>query len=349
MVPQAMSKIGFIVIMVAYVLSPVAHGLTVGANNNVSLNPTAAFPNGQVNTILGFAYLANGFTLAANTTTCTYNAFFPVSSAINLNGGVLSLLEDLKLAQPIRFTGSGTILANTHTLEFGPTATEFVMSFSFNFDAANLLFDTDARIYGVLQFTDNCKISGPGRKLTLSEGSSLIVRPNSQLILEDITINNVGRTNIRCLMDSGSLVLRNVVFGCSANYTFSRGSILFDKDVVFTGTTTFAYTTGVGSTINSLSTLMFDHDTTFSYAPRRANSNLLFMTDQTSNLYLSGCTLFSTNTGLQLQTGTLLLDDQVTMTSTGRNSGEALLLNSSLITKVKGGATVYMYGQVKYQ
>ncbi len=321
----------------------------IGSNANVSLQPTANLAGGG-NNILGFGVMLNGFNFASSTTTCTFAGFFPVSSTVSLNGGTLSLAEDFICFQPVAFPTGGTILGNQSLFAIGETTTDFALTATFNFDSTMLRFDTNTRLYSTLQFAQGCKICGKhGKVLTLNNGSALVVRPNSQLIIEDITIRNVGRTNLRCLMDNGSIVLRNVILESSANYTFSRGSILFDQDVIFTGTTTFAYTTGVGSTINSLSTLMFDHDTTLSYAPRRANGSLLSMTDQTSCLYLSGCTLFSTYTGLQLQTGTLLLDDQVTVTSTSRNSGEALLLNSSLTTKVMGGASVYMYGRIKYQ
>ncbi len=337
----------YFIILIA--IAGLVKAANVGSNTTVSIQPTAAL-GGGLNAILAFGALDNGFNFAANTDTCTFGSYFPVSSAVSLNGGVLSLGQDFICVQPIRFPTGGTILGNGNSFTLGETTTDFVLTASLNFNATILQFDTNTRLYGILQFAQNCKIRGTtGKVLTLENGSALVVRPNSQLIIEDVTLSNLGTTNVRCLMDNGSLILRNVILACSANYTFSRGSILFDKDVVFTGTTTFAYTSGIGSTINTLSTLMFDHDTTFSYAPRNARGNLLNMIDNTSCLYLSGCTLFSTYTGLQLQTGTLLLDDQVTMTSTGRNTGESILLNSSLTTKVMGGSTVYMYGRIKYQ
>src|SRR5437868_4948215 len=93
--------------------------LVVGSDTAVSREATATFPNTDSNnTILGFGWLVNGFTLQDSTTTCTYDAAFPVSGNINLNGGTLYLSQDLQFANATALLGMGTILANSHLLDF---------------------------------------------------------------------------------------------------------------------------------------------------------------------------------------------------------------------------------------
>ncbi len=325
-----------------------ASPLTVGSNTAVSRQANQLFTAGATNTILGFAALENGFSLESNLTTCTYNAFFPMGGKVNMRGGQLTLARNLIFDKSFYTTSSGVILGGSNSIEFGATTTDLVFRDSLYFNNTSLLLNNDTRVYALLQFGGNCKINGRGSVLNLQNPAGIIIRPNSQLILEDVFIKNVGRTNIRCMNDGSSLTLRNSIVALNANYTFSNGSITFDEDVMITGTSVFAYTSGVGSTVNSLATLFMDHDTTFSYATRRALNNVLTMIDQTSTLFLNGCTLFSTHTGLQIQAGTLLIEDTVTFSSMAYNSGEAIDISPNVTTKIKGGSNLQIFGRLKY-
>ena len=104
----------------------------------------------------------------------------------------------------------------------------------------------------------------------------------------------------------------------------------FEGDVIFSGTSKLNYTSGQTSTIAHNATLYFDRDFTFSYAPRRARTNLLYMNDATSMLFLNGCSLTMTRTGLALTQGSIVFDNRVTMSSQARNSGEASIISSNV-------------------
>ncbi len=215
------------------------------------------------------------------------------------------------------------------------------------FNNTNLLLNTNLIITRDVQFGGHCKIMGKGNKITLNSNSPIIIRPGGQLVFEDTNIVGLNNNNLRCMSDNGSVVLRNSNLFLSNNFTLTSGSLLFDGTVVLTGTGTFIYASGLTSTIGSLSTLFVDSGVTFSYAPRNAKNALLFMTDATSALYLNGCTLYSTRTGLLLSGGTLILDDNITLSSSAKNSGEALTLNSNLNIRLKGTAAVNVNGFVK--
>jgi hypothetical protein len=80
----------------------------------------------------------------------------------------------------------------------------------------------------------------------------------------------------------------------------------------------------MSSTIATQSKLVIDKDVTFYCASAIDNRDLLYMADQTSCLYLDGCTLQSTSTGLRLTRGRLLIDNSVTLSSEGSQTSELI-------------------------
>lgn len=327
--------------------------LIVGSLTTPSNQPPITFPNTDTNnTALGFAFFEQGFTLQAATTTCTFNDFYPVSGLVNLNNGVLILKRDFiytNTTAKVTVFGGGVILGNNYSLELPKAITEFGFPTSLlRVKDLSIVLNGDTNLLSQLHCGGNCKISGRSKPFTFKSGSAIIVRPRSQLILENVEFKNVRGGAIRCVDDSASIILRSCTFNLSGDYTFSRGSILFDEDNIITGTNKFNYTTRLSSSIASKSTLMFGLNTTFSYAPARANNNLLFMNDATSVLYLEGSTLISTRTGIRLSTGTLVIDNNVTLSSQAKFNAEALNIDTSLTLQVLGGGNLNLFGKVRY-
>ncbi len=215
------------------------------------------------------------------------------------------------------------------------------------FDTTTLTLNSDLTLNTTTYFINNCRIDGRGQRLTIGSNSKIIVRPNSQLTLDNVEVQGIKSNYLGCMVDSGSLMLRNCILALDSDFTFSRGTIFFDENVIITGTSKFIYSSRFGSTIGSQSVLMMSNNTTLSYAPLAARGNLLAMEDQTAILFLDGCTLASTRTGLILDTGTLVMDNRVTLSSQGRNSAEAIQLRNNLMIKVLGSAQVDLFGQVK--
>lgn len=218
------------------------------------------------------------------------------------------------------------------------------------FDTAAIVFNADTFFATNVHFVGNCKINGRGKRITIgTNGASLIVRPNSQLVLEDVEIHGLKSNNLRCMVDNSSIIFRNTMLSLDSDYTFSRGSILFEEDTIITGTNTFVYSSKLTSTIASGKTLFLTQGVTFSYAPLRPRNDLLYMPDTTARLYLQGCTLYSTRTGLHLSGGTVIVDDLVTFSSTAKYDVEALSLDESLDLVVRAGAQLEFFGIIKYQ
>ncbi len=326
-----------------------AFALSVGSNTVFSRQPIVTFPAaGTDNTMLGFAAFESGFRLQSSTTTCTYNDFYPIGGTVDMRGGRLYLSKDLVFNKSLNLTSSGSFFGSQYALEFDPAVTDLTLSPSLTFDNMPIVLNTNTLIHGPWQFRGECKISGRGRRLTLRGNSSIVVRQEGSLILEDMVITGLKANNLRCLNDSAYIELRNCTLILDRLFTFSQGSLIFDCDVRITGSNTFAYTTGLSSTINSQATLFIDQGTTFSCASRRRERTLLSFTDESSLLYLNGCTLYSTRTGLQLATGIVAFDNQVTITSEARNANEAISLKSSAKYLMLGGANVNVFGIVTF-
>lgn len=322
--------------------------LRVGAKNSSSVQNLVTFPASVGNIIVGYAYLERGFRFTNNRTTCTFDCYMPVSGPVELNGGVLFLYKDFVLSNTLSSLSAGRIRGNNHSFVLPQDSAYYTLPGILDFDKITLVCSSNVSIEGELRFSNRCKIDGQDKELTFN-GGSIVVHPNSHLILENAYLSNFGTSRLRCLTNTSSITLRNCTMVLSSDYVFEQGALFFDMDNVFVGSSKFIYSSPVGSTIASGSTLVFDQGTTLSYDPSRANQDLIFMTDQTSRLFLDGASLYSTRTGLHLQNGTLILDDYVTMSSDARFNAEALWLDSGLNIVIRAGAAVEIFGSVKYQ
>jgi len=199
------------------------------------------------------------------------------------------------------------------------------------------------------KFIGSCTLYGEGHKFSFnSADGKFVVAPNTHVILEDVVFEDLENGMIECMHDDSSITLRNCILGFATEFTFSKGYLTFDKDVALTGTIKFNYTSATASTISSDATLYIDHGMTFSYDPSNSNKELIVMEDETAALYLNGSRLHTTHKGFQLSGGKLFFDNKVTLSSEGRNTGEALEFATDLDMHVLGGAGVDVFGFVKY-
>jgi len=214
----------------------------------------------------------------------------------------------------------------------------------------DIVIDINSPVKATLpwKFIDTCIIYGNGNTISFDDDAGLVVAPGAHLILDNVILEDLTTNKLQCLYDNSSITLRDCTLQLFQDFTFSTGSMTFEQDVVISGTVPFYYTTDQASTIASQSTLHIEDGITFKYFPNAANKDLLVMEDATSSLYLDGCTLHVSYTGLQLSTGRLFLDNKVTLSSEARNSGEAFELSSDLQVHVLSDALVDVHGIVKY-
>ncbi len=342
----------FILITFLSLLYQSCFAVIVGSKTAASAPAFTTFPNVDTNNkILGFAFMESGFALESATTSCTHQCFVSVSGNIYLNGGRFTLRNDFVMTGTPTIVNGGLIEANKCSIILPRNVSNFdlpsVNTFPLRIKDGSIVCNSDISIKAPIQIIGSCRINGRGKRLSFFNSSSnFIIRSGASLLIEDAELLNIFDSSIRCLDDRGTVTIRNCLLSLANNFSFSRGSILFEEDVVFTGTNKFNYTTRLASTISSQSLIKFDFGTTFSYAPQRSRGDLLYMIDETSIMYLNGCSLFSTRTGLQLSQGTLIIENRVTMSSDAKFNAEGLRLGQTLTTLIRGGATLDLYGKI---
>lgn len=221
------------------------------------------------------------------------------------------------------------------------------------FTNATISLNAYTSVAGKWCMNKNCRINGNGNVLDFGQVSScgkpvgaIQARTGARLIIEDAIIKNVQGNRLSCLMNDGVITCSNCTLELSGAYTFSTGAMIFSGDVHITGSNKFIYSTYNTSTVSSYSTLTFEQGTTFNYAPIIAHKNLLHLSGDTSSLYLNGCTLSATRTGLRLSGGSLFFDNRVTVTSAALFKAEAIEFANDLNITVLAVAKVDLYGHI---
>jgi len=93
-------------------------GVTVGSNSSSSRQLRPFFrADDSGNEMFGFTVFEKGLSLENANTTCTFDAVFPISGDITLNGGTLYLARDAVFKNPFKI-GPGKIDGNSYSLEF---------------------------------------------------------------------------------------------------------------------------------------------------------------------------------------------------------------------------------------
>ena len=214
-----------------------------------------------------------------------------------------------------------------------------------------------------MSFDGNVIINGYGHEFDLSTAPkyALDINPldpttSATLTLENVRLAGLGsyEYNLRSLHRFGTVQYRNCDLMLTSDYTYSEGFLNIYQDVNLKGMDhKFTYQTPRQGKVQADSIFLIDRDVTFSYDAGNHDMPLAggptrFELDAAGVLYLNGCTLYSTKTGLQLDQGTLIIDDKVTLTSEAQNSGEAITFDeSALDVKVLGGATMDVFGRLK--
>src|SRR3990172_850082 len=94
------------------------HPTVIGSDEGVGRQARAFFKkiDSFNNKMKGFSIFQKGFTLENPNTIVAFDAFFPVSGDVVLNGGTLDLVGDIVFKNPFRI-GVGCINGNGHTVE----------------------------------------------------------------------------------------------------------------------------------------------------------------------------------------------------------------------------------------
>jgi hypothetical protein len=304
---------------------------------------------------------------------------------------------------PSEFSGNGPItvadevwatFTNTVFKDLNPSFIDLLGANPGNVAGSRVLFGADCFIElpsnvdmtQTWSFVGASTIRGKGAALDMANiPNAITVSAGIALTLEDVRITGLenggtsgleyGRINLHD--DTASLNLKRSDLVLEGAYTFSRGVINVYEDCLVSGKDqVFTYSSGAQSTIQADATWRFDRNTTLSYEADMGvnpdswtettynnSRNRIKLNTTTSRLFLDGCTLWSTHTGIYLDTGVLVVNDKVTLRSvagveegiTGignyatQASGEEAEFNANLRIEMLAGAVLDVNGHLKYE
>ena len=333
-----------------------------GASQTVGSDSTVATPqanwtfDGLENKVANYAVVDEGFSMLDENTTCSFASMFPVKGSVSLKKGRMFLNRNLYFSGNGLFTNAGYVYGNQHNILFSEETDDLdsTDATTYYFDNTNIHLESNLIIKRPIVFSGTCCINGGNKKITIESPGQIDITSGSELKIINTKIKGLKDTNLKCLANDAFITIRNSKLYLNHNFEFATGSILFKMDVTISGTNQFLYSSIMTTSIDSDSTLIIKPGITFKYAPQSSNRNLLYMTDQTSNLFLNGCTLHSTKTGLQLTNGTLTIDNKVTFSGEGIYQSEAICFGNNnaqnnLNIELYADAEINIYGRLEYE
>jgi WD40 repeat protein len=311
-----------------------ASSITAYDNQTAYVTSNHVFYNDEV--AQGFVRLNEGFTVMPPHACANLDLLFSVSGGIDLREtSTIRLLKDLEFDSGVTLTTGGNIDGRGHTL---------ILNGDFRVPAGK-----------VLHFNGDTIIDAQGNEIVIGENAQIFIDTNVTLTIANAVIKNTRNAPtypaMRCAALTSKLAFDNVAFAPVGDFWFPQGQLFVHGEVFFTGTSALVYHSPVPCFVAKNSCLYLDHAITFSVAPATftdapysltmtyTNNNFIKMADQTSMLYCDGCSLQTTETGLRLTRGTVILDNRVQFKSDSTLTLTSVTLQA--LQNVSLGADVY--------
>lgn len=284
-------------------------------DNNASIYITSGvFPEnieviGSNNIISGNGSLIGAITFQDAGSQLTLNFIGILTNTISLNNGTLILNQDTGVLSPNCFSSSGTIDLNQFTLSYYYTNTTAMSAFVFDTpltwsgDNGRISFSDDTSLSSTWTFQGMCTIDGNGKSLNFVAGGQFIIDSGAWLTLRNIRLTDIGTEHITCIDNTSKLILDNVQWIQNEDFLYNAGSIDIKHNVIMSGEGyVFTYQSTQTCSVYHDSSLTFDYNFTFSYAPTNEAQTLLTFQDNSSRLIMNSSTLYL-YPGLQLIKG----------------------------------------------
>lgn len=262
--------------------------------------------NGNLNGAVIFAHAHAELTWLLNGT---------LSNQVYINGGSLILGSDFNCANGVMIIGNGTVRLQNHSVNLGQTDLEWADSLYWDGTQGVVNAHSNISLSNTWTFSGACILDCNNHILDISNGA-IEIEKGSMLTIKNAKIQNIAGAAIGCLDDTSSLLLDNVTWLQKDDSLFDKGSFAIKNDVVMGGKGVFAYQSNQLCTISNNSSLMLDHDFTFSYDSTYSGSNnRLMFADQSSRMTIKNANLYVTGAGLKLLKGALSVDGNCTFSS----------------------------------
>jgi len=262
------------------------------------------------NTINGLGNIGNTITLHNHLTELTLDNEGRLDGNIIMNGGKVICGNNLEFGKDAFFTGSGTVESTAHEISTLLCSNSITSTLRMESNCCVLSLKNDTKLTSPLTFSGIWGIEGNGCVLDLSQTGSIIIAHGSSVMLRNVVIEGIRESNIRCLDNTATLTVRNVVWWLDDNYSFTMGSLQVKDNFDLHGEKTFVYQSSMTSTVMRNSSFVLDKGMTFSY-DILGRDDLLCFEDETAKFYLNNATLHVTRTGLKLTKGKAIIDGTV--------------------------------------
>lgn len=305
-----------------------------GSEILVSVQPQANFYSwDHDNKMLAFGWFRNGFTLADSDTTCTFDSAFPVSGTVDLNGGTLYLTSDLHLENITTLNDLGKICADGHIIALDSSVERFINSnMNTTFKDVDLFVHSDLQISTTILFEGDCYINGRDRRMTIDPTVEVIVGKNSTLTLKNINLLGLQRNNIRCIDETGTIVLDNSSYYLDANYSFTIGSLHLINNVEFCGSSTLFYDSSKSFTIHKNSQCTITGGTTLGIrvnTPEYGQKAVWFEDDSSQMEFVNSGIVIGRG-GVLITRGTIVFDGRVNIDAHSTNTSNGLIFGTGV-------------------
>lgn len=317
-----------IAIVIVLVVNPNIKAVVAGSENSVSIQSNTLFPAADSdNEMRAFGWFKNGFSLENSATSCIFNSIYPVSGNINMNGGTITLMQDMIFKDTI-FVGSfGTFIGNNNNIDLTQAFLTGLTPPTATFQDVTLYTGGGFFVANAFTFEGTCLVDGGNDHITfLGPLAEVIIQPNATLTLANMSLQNISDTKIRCVDDTGVLILNNVSIELEDDFSFSLGSIEFLNYVDFQGSHTFIYDSTQSSTIATRTILKIFADAYLQTGRINDQTTVepLIFTDQTSFLNLDTGNLVINSHGARFLKGTLQITNNVIVDALGSNTATGL-------------------------
>lgn len=296
-------------------------------NESVAVNSMDWSPTGS--------FLAVGLATSSTESQIRVYYFDPISLTLTVTGQVSSpspTMNDIRwgpnaeyvLTADSNTAGTAAFLRAVSVYQLLTETTPFV------FYNTKMIMNSAVQLGAPFTFQGLCSIEGNDNTLDLSQINNFSIAHTSTLLLKDMTIQGIANSKINFVDNTGVLQLQNVTWLQTNTYTFNQGALQIIGDVMISGSASpFIYQSSQPLTINSNSTLLFDQNMTFSYAPSSNANTLLTMTDITSIFSFNPYTTLNiSKVGMQLTNGTFVVNGPLSFINAGSNSSQGLIFGN---------------------
>lgn len=205
------------------------------------------------NSIEGQPLFSDSIVLADASTELNISMQNRLNQNLQLNGGKITLDDDLGLADNIKIIGNGRVELNSRQLRLGSVyTTSWFNSLYFN-NAADVVLNCELDLTGSWTFGGMSCLCGSGGVLDLSKGGQIIIDNNSTLDITDIHIKGLGNDAGKIIMRNGASLVRtaNSSYKLDNDFTTSQGRFyVFGPTTFQVGQKTWAFRKDANLTVD---------------------------------------------------------------------------------------------------